>query len=428
MKRKRLIGILLALALVAGLAGCGREDQALPASDAPERPSSLEVQSSEPETPEEEWPEVDDALVREILKTYGAEEDGSGGLVVKDGGLLQDRSNWDSPRELSPLDYYCWFLTTTYDEDPAYKEEHYADPLGYGGLFFPQDLFEERVQKYFRVSARHLRQQDDYPCYDPKLEGYTFNLAVGIGETAAVEYSWSDGGFGGGIVVIDVSVKSELSPGYAGQLCVSLSRDGGWNYLWWQYRPDPMPEDGMPREEVDFLTQEQWELLDKAMIYYGYFSSNVGRFQGDSSWEDSAPEQVIDGVEYLKYTGEKYQSWEDFYQDMCSVFTPEYFELLNSADFGLWGELTAGPYYRNVDGDLYCVTRDGGGTQSYLADRDRYFKMLADEETIYFLCRSFYCEREDVGKEDPKPTSMKDRYFRLKNGPEGWRVDLYERP
>lgn len=433
---KRLIVILLALALLLGVTGCGEKDRARPALDLPPEPSSLEVQSPEPDSPaeepgEEEWPQADDAMVREIIKMYGAEErmlpgDKEPSLVVKDAGLFQYRSNWDSVRELSPLNYFCWFLTTTYDEDPEYKKEHYTHPLGEDyGLFVPRDLFEERVQRYFRASARHLRSQGDYPCYDPELDGYTFGLAVGIGETATIEYSYTQES---GWLTIDITMKAENRPEEFGRLSAVMQRDGGWHYIGWDYRPDPMPENGKTREEVDFLTREQLDLLDKAWTYCNYFSISGGSFYGDSGWQDSAPEVEIDGIEYLKYTGSLYGGWEDFYRDMCSVFTPEYFERLNDVDFGLWGEEKAGPLYREMDGDLYCSIRDGGANLSYLPERDRYVKMFADEERIVFSCYSYYCEREDVGKEDPTPTSMKERRFRLVNTPEGWRVDLYSRP
>ena len=66
-------------------------------------------------------------------------------LVPTAVSLFYRQSSWDYGEELSATDYFSWFLSTTLDEDQAYKEEHYAHPLGDGyGWFFPQDLFEER--------------------------------------------------------------------------------------------------------------------------------------------------------------------------------------------------------------------------------------------------------------------------------------------
>lgn len=440
MRTNRFLSVLLALALVLALAGCGDSGKA-PASDEGGLPSAPAAEDEGPEeTPppreedegeeEESWPQADNALVREIIKTYGAREETLPGdtepsLVVEDAGLFTYRSNWDRVEELAPVNYFSWFLTTTFDEDETYKAEHYTHPLGDNyGWFFPRELFEERVQRHFRVSSRHLRLQDEYPCYDPELDGYTFGLGVGIGERYTLTYSYTQEG---GFLTIDVTVSGETTPGYSGRLCVFLPREGEWEYMWWQYRPDPIPTNGQKREDVTFLTREQWDLLDKADRYYTYFNINGGSFHEDRSWQSSAPEKVIDGVTYLKYTGSLYGGWEDFYRDMCSVFTPAYFQQLNQADFGLWGEQTAGPLYREVDGDLYCSIRDGGGNQSYLPGEDRYLKMLADEETVIFSCYSYYCEREDVMSENPTPTSVKERRFRLENTPEGWRVAKYTR-
>ena len=440
---KRIVAFLLILALLLPLAACGEDEKARPSSQASPS-SSLETRSpsSEPEPePEpgpgetssqpagEDAPLTGDALVREIIKTYGAEEvtgqDGVTRLVPTAVSLFYRQSSWDYGEELSGVDYYDWFLSTTFDEDPAYKEEHYAHPLGDGhGWFFPQDLFEERVQRYFRASSRQLRSGAPY---DPQRQGYWLPISLGIGESA-IEYSYTQDN---GILTIDLSLdySPRYSP-YTGRLTVILFEEDQWEYLCWKCLPQTMPQTGKLREEVDFLTPEHWELLDKAMLYYSYFTVNGGSFYGDTSWQDPALSVEIDGVQYLKYTGTLYQGWDDFYQDICSVFTPEYFEQLNTVDFGLWGSLTQGPLYRNIDGDLYCAPRDGGGNPAYLPDADRYsvYRSGSMDKTLSITCRSYYCDREDVGKDDPVPTSFKDRHFILENGPDGWRVSRYARP
>lgn len=436
---KRLFPVLLALLLA--LSACGGKTPAPEASSpAPEAPASAPETSapetSAPATPapeppdEQHFPQADDALVREIIKTYGAREevgpDGVSRLVAVEASLLDHFGNWDSVEELTPLDLYSWFLTTTYQEDPDQRRERYSHPdlEEMDGIFYPQDLFEERVQRYFRASSLQLRSGAPY---DPQRQGYWFPLSLGIGESA-IEYSYTQDN---GILTIDLSLdySPRYSP-YTGRLTVILFEEDRWEYLCWECLPQTMPQTGKLREEVDFLTPEHWELLDKAMIYYKYFTINGGSFYGDISWQDPALSVEIDGVQYLKYAGTLYQGWDDFYQDICSVFTPEYFEQLNTVDFGLWGSLTQGPLYRNIDGDLYCAPRDGGGNPAYLPDADRYsvYRSGSMDKTLSITCRSYYCDREDVGKDDPVPTSFKDRHFILENGPDGWRVSRYARP
>ena len=431
---KRLFPVLLALLLA--LSACGGETPAPETSaPAPEAPASA-PETSAPATPapeppdEQHFPQADDALVREIIKTYGAREevgpDGVSRLVAVEASLLDHFSNWDSVEELTTMAFYSWFLTTTYQEDPDQRRERYSHPdlEEMDGIFYPQDLFEERVQRYFRASSRQLRSGAPY---DPQRQGYWLPISLGIGESA-IEYSYTQDN---GILTIDLSLdySPRYSP-YTGRLTVILFEEDQWEYLCWKCLPQTMPQTGKLREEVDFLTPEHWELLDKAMLYYSYFTVNGGSFYGDTSWQDPALSVEIDGVQYLKYTGTLYQGWDDFYQDICSVFTPEYFEQLNTVDFGLWGSLTQGPLYRNIDGDLYCAPRDGGGNPAYLPDADRYsvYRSGSMDKTLSITCRSYYCDREDVGKDDPVPTSFKDRHFILENGPDGWRVSRYARP
>lgn len=72
---KRLFPILLALVLA--FSGCGGKEA--PSAPAPEtsapaaEPSAPELPPSRPDKPEE-WPLADDALVREMVKIFGAEE------------------------------------------------------------------------------------------------------------------------------------------------------------------------------------------------------------------------------------------------------------------------------------------------------------------------------------------------------------------
>ena len=84
---KKTLCLLLSAALLL-LTACGEKSQARPSSEAPKIPSSLSTQPppQEPE-PAPEPAQTEEALVREIVMTYGAEEstpkDGSVRLVTK---------------------------------------------------------------------------------------------------------------------------------------------------------------------------------------------------------------------------------------------------------------------------------------------------------------------------------------------------------
>ena len=91
---------------------------------------------------------------------------------------------------------------------------------------------------------------------------------------------------------------------------------------------------GVPRDQVDFLTPEQWELFDKGRAYLNYFCFEPGVFVGeDPAWTNSSTYQDVEGVNYKRYVGIVYTSWDDFYRDMRTVFTDSCFETLNTHSF-----------------------------------------------------------------------------------------------
>ncbi len=237
---KKTLCLLLSAALLL-LTACGEKSQARPSSEAPTAPSSLSTQPppQEPE-PAPEPAQTEEALVREIVMTYGAEEStpkgGSVRLVTKMVSLLYMGSSWSHPEELSTADYWGWFLSTTFDEDQEYKLEHYTHPeLGEGsGWFFPQELFEERVQRYFKVSTESLR---DSSYYDPKLGGYWVGGGGGVGERPEVTYTYAREG---DTLTIDLELHYEYSQPAGGRLYVTLETDGGWKYTGWA-APPPRP-------------------------------------------------------------------------------------------------------------------------------------------------------------------------------------------
>ncbi len=422
----------LALTVALLLAACREGTQARPSSEAPEGPSSLTVRppaedpEPAPETPssasEPSQEETDDALVREIVMTYGAEEstpkDGRTRLVTKMVSLLYMDTSWSHPEELSTGDYWGWFLSTTFDEEDEYKLEHYTHPkLGEGsGWFFPQDLFEERVQRYFGVTTQHLR---DSSYYDPELGGYWLGGGGGVGERPEVTYTYTREG---DRLTIDLELHYEYSQHAGGRLYVTLEPEGGWKYTGWDCRPTADALAGCLFGEGDFLTPEQWALLKRAEELTRVFQVDTSRFPGDDlSGFDPTLVREIGGHSYTLYQGTLYRGWEDFYRDMLSVFTTELFEELNqSADGGIfagWGE----------ERKLYF--RDGArGTDIRYLAGDRYTLGARYDDFIHLSRYSFYCAPEDMGKEDPEPFSVKRAEIVLQETPAGWRVAEYTLP
>ena len=69
------------------------------------------------------------------------------------------------PSEITPTDYVMWYgyHVKTSGSVEAYRRE------GEDGLFFPQEEFEQEVQKYFDVSTEHLRSDAEIYLADRKV-------------------------------------------------------------------------------------------------------------------------------------------------------------------------------------------------------------------------------------------------------------------
>ena len=63
---------------------------------------------------------------------------------------------------------------------------------------------------------------------------------------------------------------------------------------------------------------------------------------------------------YVRYQGDRYQGWDDFYADMTSVVTPEFFQQLNRyKTFGRYCQ----PRYCQPPSPVSCtISRPGAGS------------------------------------------------------------------
>ncbi len=427
---KRLFPVLLALLLA--LSACGGKGQApVTSAPVPEAPASA-PETSAPATPapeppdEQHYPQADDALVREIIKTYGAEEttgpDGVTRLVPTIPSLFSRTGSWTDPWDLTIEEFYYWFLSTTFEEDFAYKKEHYTHPATGGwGWFYPQDLFEERVMTYFQLGKTQLRQEGDV--YRSEMGGYWVEgFAPGIGEKPEITYTYRQRER-----VLDIDLTFTCSSGTThGELRVRLLRDGGWRYISWSFFPQGIPADGDLWADVD-LPKEQKELVERGWEITSLFETCPGD-QIDPSGGDGVILE-IDGTPYLHNSGARYKDWNDFQSAMLSVFTPEFFQQVNTAWDGT-------PHAVDHDGELYY--RPGGMDYRnlfYLGDQDRFF-VRREEKDIWITRRVFFADEDilqgmdnadwdeltDWMDQHQTPFRYNESAIHLVNSPDGWRV------
>ena len=230
---RRILALGAVFAMILTMAACGEEDRAQPVSG--EAPASSSLSTQPPESSSEGLeavPQADDSLVKEIICTYGAVEDsssdGSPRLVPTAVSLFYLDESWKSPEELSPGGYFSWFFSTTWDEDYEYKKEAYKNPKGENmGWFYPQDLYEGRIQEYFEVSTDHLRSDPLY--YDAQYGGYSIGGGGGKGMVPTLSCEWSQEG---DLLTVDVALDyGEAQAGSTHRLTVRLEPEGGWKYL-----------------------------------------------------------------------------------------------------------------------------------------------------------------------------------------------------
>lgn len=369
---KRCIFLLLALLL---LSACG--NKAIPSSQAgPSSAGGLTVSQPEEDRPKEDpeetdkddaIPQADVALVREIVFTYGAKEDTvnhPGAIILKNKSLFLREESWSGENGLTPFYYLLWedSLPVT-DEEWAVIEEgqRYAEgrqgesPFGYGYLG-PGEMVEEKILSHFEVTLEHLRGDPEY--YDGSIPGYFLPAGGGMGERPAVSFTFRQDG---DILTIPVTLtytstytSDGLQPEELHTLTVRLEPGGGWKYLGCQVsdasQPDPEPEPSqleiiqppaVPHGEelagVDFSAMDKSELttllqpvLDRAAffcqfgrVWYPHTTNLITDedFAASILW----PYDRMD-LDYHPFLNLPYQTVEELWQDMGTVFTPDNFD------------------------------------------------------------------------------------------------------
>ncbi|MCI8653322.1 MAG: hypothetical protein HFF11_06495 [Angelakisella sp.] len=432
---KQIIALLLIAALTAGLAACGvrpgEGSQSLPPEPSPaswEEPPAASVPEASESQPGGPSANQEDALVQEIIKTYGGEvvtqKDGIPRLMRKSYSLFDMRYSWTRPQEIPASFYYHWFFSTLLEEDPAYLKEHYTNPVlkerDLDSWFFPQEEYEAKIQTYFEISTDYLRRGEEY---DPELKGYwsAGDGACGTGrEEIAYTYTRNDP-----YLTIELELEYPYGTILANHftLQVLLEEDGGWKYLGCTCQPNEVPQVEVPREQRDLLplTGEQWALVDRAQELIRVFQVDSSVFPGDDrTGYDFTKVQELDGVTYTLYQGTLYQGWEDFEADMLRVFTPEFFRELNRSGPGPRGTFT------EHQGKLYFLDGARGTNLRYLAGEDR-FSAVVKEDKVDLIWYAYYTGGEAF-TEGAKAASVRACPIHLDLTPEGWRVSEFILP
>lgn len=246
---KHCIPIFLALLL---LVGCGGKAVPSSQSDPPSGGGLVVFQPEDvpsdsdlaPENSGEDdsVPHVEVALVREIVFTYGAEEDTlnqPGVIVRKKKSLFFLEESWSGENGLTPFNYLYWK-----DSLPVSDEEwntieagqHYAEgrqgesPFGYRYIG-PGEMVEQKILSHFEVTLEHLRSDPEY--YDGSIPGYFLMAGGGMGERPTISFTYEQDG---DILTIPVFLASHSSLDGSEQevthtLTVRLEPGGGWKYL-----------------------------------------------------------------------------------------------------------------------------------------------------------------------------------------------------
>lgn len=230
---KRVIPIFLALLL---LAACS--DRAVPSSSPKDPSPGGGLVISQPE--DDPIPQVDAALVREIVFTYGAREDTDNqpdAIVPRNKSLFYREESWSGENGLTPFYYLYWedSLPATEEEWAAIEVgQRYAEgrqgesPFGYRYLG-PAETVEEKILSHFEVTLEHLRSDPEY--YDGSIPGYFMMAGGGMGERPTVSFTYEQDG---DILTVPVTLTPpdySIYPETTHTLTVRLEPGGGWKYL-----------------------------------------------------------------------------------------------------------------------------------------------------------------------------------------------------
>lgn len=248
---KRILSILCVAVLVVSLAACGGKE----ASSEKESSSGGGMMISQPENdpddpgPDEDLdasggdasiPQADEALVREIVLTYGAEEDTLNQpdvIVRKKKSLFLLDESWSGENALTPFDYLYWedSLPSSEEEWAAIEAgQHYAEgrqgesPFGYRYIG-PGEMVEEKILSHFEVTLEHLRSDPEY--YDDSIPGYFLMAGGGMGARPSVSFTFQQDGDILTIPVFLTPPEGSGEPETTHTLTVRLEPDSGWKYL-----------------------------------------------------------------------------------------------------------------------------------------------------------------------------------------------------
>lgn len=180
---------------------------------------------------------------------------------------------------------------------------------------------------------------------------------------------------------------------------------------------------GLPREEVDFLTPEQWAVYDEGVRRSRAFLLDPGCFHSaDNQVPRGGPSNLPGQEGYCRYPGMAYTSYTDFYRDMRTVYTEELFRRLNTAPVFVEGDAPDQPVYRDFDGALYYLDFSGGATLTLLKDLTRFELTSQEEDQVTFDQIAYYCTPEDVGREAERPVRLCRCPVTLVREEDGWKM------
>ena len=192
--RKKIAAAMLAGMLLISLGACYSREEENSSSLVQEEPS--EPSSSSEDAGKEEEKQ---ALYRQIVSDYGAREctDEQGNLYWEPTIVsLYYGDSWTDVNQLTPGQYFSWYFSWMLREDltDEQQREKYESPFGENtGWFFPQEIYESTVMRYFDVTEETLRSDPAY--YHAEYEGYNVGTGPGKGETPHItleEVQWEE--------------------------------------------------------------------------------------------------------------------------------------------------------------------------------------------------------------------------------------------